>query len=301
MLVIAVLPIFGVWLLEKLIKFAPDYIHATDLHTVFVALLYRTLNRRTMVVYDMFDVLSVFWRGKRLLYTVIRSLEIGAFRHANGVIATSPERLALFTSLGQTNTAIVPNYPQFRLKQNFRHSVGPLLIRYAGGIGDPFLTQQLLASCRGNMEVRLELAGRLVGNATHLRAAITDGHAEYKGILSHSEAMDFVGGADVIPVLYDSSLSLLVSSQKLLEAIMLGVPVVTNVCKDLVLTEDCGLFVRDANPENLRAAFHFLATNPSARHRMAENGRNSARKQYNWEAVVEEITSLYRRLQAQIR
>jgi len=297
-MIFVVLPAFSLWLFRNLILYSPNFIHATDLHTVLIATLYRKFYPRTFVVYDMFDVLSTYWRTNTIIYSIVRSLERKAFVWSNAVVSTSIERLSLFSSLRQRNKIVVPNYPKLvSLRARRKLNKNRMLIRYAGGIGEPSLIPNVVKACHANANLDLELAGRLVGNSVKLRSEIAGNNTSYRGILSPDEALIFIGEADVVPVLYDQNLSYLVSPQKLFDAMMLGVPVVTNVCQSLVLREQCGLFVGEPTPPNLQAAFEYLLNNPAARAKMGENGRSAAERSYNWDPAVARLKSLYKRLQ----
>ncbi len=293
-IIILVLPFFWIWLLTKLFKFSPDCIHSTDLHSLFPAFIYRFLKPKTKVVYDMYDVISIFWRNQRSMYSILRLFEEKAVSRSDAFIATSSERLALFSSENRL-TAIVPNYPLLSTKKRQAplKEKKQLLVRYAGGIGDDFLTRQLVEGCKKSTLIRLELAGRITGNANSILAEIKDGDATYKGILPYAKALAFMSEADVIPVFYSKKLGYMASSSKFFEALMMGVPVITNVYPDIISSENCGLFIEDVTSDSISVALTTLIDNPYLLNKLRSNALIATETKYNWSIVAKELKLLY--------
>jgi len=292
-----VLPLFWIWLLVKLSKYSPNFIHSTDLHTMFAAVFYRFLRPNTRIIYDMYDVISLFWRDNKAMFAIIRRLETIMVSSSDAVITPSPQRLTLFKSECGKLATIVPNFPTLAEMKAQRSAIrNRLLVRYAGGIGDEFLTHILLNACKKSRRIKLELAGRIVGNVEKIRHEIKDCNAFYMGILPYKKALRFVSNADVVPVLYSKRLSYMAAPSKLFEALMLGVPVISNVCAEVVLSSRCGIYIEEPTTASLFEALNYLLKNPSVRVEMGLNGLIAVKNRYNWTIASSNLISIYQSL-----
>jgi glycosyltransferase involved in cell wall biosynthesis len=68
---------------------------------------------------------------------------------------------------------------------------------------------------------------------------------------------------------------------KLFEAMMLGAPVISNVCKNITAEENYGLVV-DYDFLSLREAILYLKKNQDVRKMMEDNGRRAFERKYNF-------------------
>lgn len=296
-IIVFVLPLFWIWLLVKLFKYSPNYVHSTDLHTMFAAVFYRFLRPNTRIIYDMYDIISLFWRDNKAMFAIIRRLETIMVSISDAVIAPSPQRLALFKSECVKLASIVPNFPILvKIKAQRSTFKNRLLVRYAGGIGDEFLTNLLLKACKKSRRIKLELAGRIVGNVEKIRREIKDCNAFYIGVLPYKKALRFVSKADVVPVLYNKRLSYMAAPSKLFEALMLGVPVISNVCAEVVLSKRCGIYIEEPTAASLFEALNYLLKNPSVGVEMGLNGLIAVKNSYNWAIASEGLIALYQKL-----
>lgn len=292
-----VLPLFWIWLLVKLSKYSPNYIHSTDLHTMFAAVFYRFLRPNTRIIYDMYDVISLFWRDNKAMFAIIRRLEKIMVSNSDALITPSPQRLTLFKSECGKLATTVPNFPTLvEMKAQRSALKNRLLVRYAGGIGDEFLTDLLLKACKKSQRIKLELAGRIVGNVKKIRHEINDCNACYVGVLPYKKALRFVSRADVVPVLYSKRLSYMAAPSKLFEALMLGVPVISNVCAEVVLSKRCGIYIEEPTTASLFEVLNYLLKNPSAGREMGLNGLIAVKNRYNWAIAASNLISIYQSL-----
>lgn len=140
--------------------------------------------------------------------------------------------------------------------------------------------------------IRLILAGRVFDDT--LEHLLKNPNVSYVGLLKAEEVLKLEKMADIIPVLYDPSIPInrVASPNKLFEAMMLGVPVVTNVCRDIVAEADCGLIV-NYDTQEVKRAILWLKNNPLPRKKFGINGRQAFEKKYNWRIMEEKLLKLY--------
>jgi glycosyltransferase involved in cell wall biosynthesis len=82
-------------------------------------------------------------------------------------------------------------------------------------------------------------------------------------------------------------------ANKVLEAMMCGVAVITNISPDLVNDTNCGILVDYGNANEVRQAIIKLKDNPELRKFYAINGRHAFLNKYNWTKMEERLYNTY--------
>jgi glycosyltransferase involved in cell wall biosynthesis len=80
---------------------------------------------------------------------------------------------------------------------------------------------------------------------------------------------------------------------KTFEAMMCGIPIITNVSTDLVKEINFGILVEYENVEKIRNAVTSLRDNPEFRRSLGTNGRKAFLMKYNWQNVEKELYRVY--------
>jgi len=118
----------------------------------------------------------------------------------------------------------------------------------------------------------------------------------YKGFLDHEEVLDLEANSDAMVALYDLNLQTqnkYVMGNKLFEAMMFGVPVITNVATQIVNETDCGIIVDYDNPEQIKEAIITLRDKPELCKRLGTNGRKAFLEKYNWNLMEHKLFVVY--------
>jgi glycosyltransferase involved in cell wall biosynthesis len=118
----------------------------------------------------------------------------------------------------------------------------------------------------------------------------------YKGFLDHNQVLDLEASSDAMVALYDLNLQTqnkYVMGNKLFEAMMFGVPVITNVATQIVNETDCGIIVDYDNPEQIKEAIITLRDKPELCKRLGTNGRKAFLEKYNWNLMEHKLFVLY--------
>ena len=118
---------------------------------------------------------------------------------------------------------------------------------------------------------------------------------EYVGLLRPKEALALEARADVMIILYDPRVPInnFAMPNKLFEAMMFGVPVITNVAPEVVNEERCGIMVNYNDIGQIREAIVRLRDNKGLRRELGENGRKAFLREYNWTRMEYELDKAY--------
>jgi glycosyltransferase involved in cell wall biosynthesis len=83
---------------------------------------------------------------------------------------------------------------------------------------------------------------------------------------------------------------------KVLEAMMSGIPIITNFSSDFVNQIGFGIIVEYGNIEQIRSAIITLRDNPELRKRLGDNGRKAFVEKYNWGIMEQKLYKVYEEL-----
>jgi glycosyltransferase involved in cell wall biosynthesis len=82
---------------------------------------------------------------------------------------------------------------------------------------------------------------------------------------------------------------------KLFEAMMCSVPIITNVAQEIVNETSCGILV-EYNKDKIKEAIVMLRDNPELCKRLGNNGRDAFLKKYNWDVMEKKLYKIYEEL-----
>jgi glycosyltransferase involved in cell wall biosynthesis len=118
----------------------------------------------------------------------------------------------------------------------------------------------------------------------------------YQGYLDYNELLDLEATSDLMFALYNLDLQTqnkYVMGNKLFEAMMFGVPLVTNVAHEIVNETQCGIIVEYDDIEQIRKVIITMRDNPELRKRLGANGRKSFLEKYNWNVMERRLYEVY--------
>ena len=300
-------PFFWLWVLSKLLVTSPRLVHACDPDTIFPALLYRGLRAgETKVIFDMFDSIAMTLLDvSKLMSEMVSCLERFAGARSDAVISVSEyERTFLFRGAKLRRNEIIGNFPDERFvipdslplnrnKKTFR-------LVFAGSVGQYRGVLEVAESIKDLDNVELIVAGRVADNSI-LDTIMRLPNVKYCGPLAYAKSLSLQASADVLPVLYDLDSPWFhmespgLSPNKLYEAMMLGIPIITNLNRPL-LTVDCGIIIKYNDITAIRKAIIYLKDNPEARQRLGQNGKLAYEQKYNWKSLEKKLVALYNEL-----
>ena len=300
LVVVAYYPIYWFWEFKKLLQIKPRVVHVCDLDSFFPAFFYRFFNRKTKVIFDVFDTASLLAEAKSaLLGKFVRLIELQAAARADAFVTVSNERLHFFRAVKLKLTEVILNCPP-DLRSSSDHKTyaqsNAFRIVYAGVVAEHRGPIEVAEAIKDMSDVEFIVAGRVL-DATVIDRLHRYPSVKYIGQLQFNEALALQGSADVIPVLYDLRMPLHKSPapNKLFEAMMLGVPIITNVSN--VLSEvNCGIKVDYNDVAEIERAIINLKKHPELRRQLGANGRLAFEQKYNWSVMEEKLVNLYNRV-----
>lgn len=299
---LAFYPLFWIWVVCNLLILKPKIIHACDFDSLLPSYVFKVLFAGKLV-FDSFDryAMAFIPPKHRVIYPLVNTLEEILASKADALITVSTERLSTFGEHRPSYCEVIMNCPEDRstmAKRVSRHHSEKVVLVYAGTLSRDRGLTLLKKAIEGLEGTRLFLAGRIVDNA--VGNTMHNSNIRYVGLLPHGDALELEASADIIPILYDPSVPInrVASPNKLFEAMMAGVPVISNVCRDIVRDTGCGL-IADYDFKTVRDAIIKLRNSPSLREDLGSKGRLAFERQYNWTMMEERLFKLYDQLRGQ--
>lgn len=301
LVIIAYYPFFWLWILSRLIRIHPKIVHACDLDSMLPALVYRLLKRDAKVIFDVFDSYGLLVQARnKVLGSIVRCIELLVASRSDAFITVSQERLDLFHGIKLRLVEIVMNCPPLNgglpyYTQTEEHAQ-VFRIVYAGIITSDRGLIELAKAIKDLSNVEFVVAGRVIDSKI-LNRLVHFPNVKYVGQLRFHESLMLERSANVIPLLYDLSVPInkTATPNKLFEAMMLGVPIITNLTH--ILREvPCGISVCYGDIDEIRNAILYLKEHPSVRHKLGLKGRLAFEQKYNWLSMEKKLLRLYRQL-----
>jgi len=285
-------PFFWGWILLKLIKYRPRVVHAIDLDTLVPCSLYKSLFRKKLV-YDVHDRFGGYVPQKYTsIFRAINKVEELLAQNADLLVTVSEKVQGTF-GLRPEHCAIIMNCSEDIHYNKPKSDDNTLTLVYTGLICKDQGLEIVTAALRELKGVRLLLAGRPADN--ELLDRITKlPSVKYLGLLQRKESLELEASSDAMVVLYDLQYrkNQLSSPNKIFEAMMCGVPLITNMEANLVSEIDCGIAV-DYDTGQVRDAIIKLRDDPQLRTRLGSNGRKAYLEKYNWANMEKKLYQIY--------
>ena len=287
-------PLFWTWIFFKLISNKPKVVHAIDLDTLIPCYVYKLLFRKKLV-YDVHDRFAGYVPQKYLtLYNVINSVEESFCKRVDVMVTVSEKVQGTFSSRPSQHEIIMNVSEDYRLEKS-KSEDDPLTLVYTGLISKDQGLDRILCAIRDMNGVQLVLAGRVVDNQI-LHDLLELPNVKYRGLLKRTESLKLEAGSDVMIVLYDLRYrkNQLSSPNKVFEAMMCGIPLITNMEQDIVDKEvGCGIIVDYDNLDQIKQAIVLLRDNENLRTKLGKNGRKAFEDKYNWNRMEQKLYEIY--------
>ena len=290
-------PIFWTWIFIKLLKFRPKVVHAIDLDTLFPCCVYKFLFRKKLL-FDVHDRFGGYVpQNYTTLHSTINLLEELLCKQANVLVTVSEKVQDTFRSRPKY-CAVITNFSEDYEFEKVRSEDGYLTLVYTGLITKDQGLEKIASAIADLNGVQLVIAGRVVDKEL-LNQMLKLNNIQYRGLLKRPDSLRLEASSDVMMVLYDLKYrkNKLSSPNKVFEAMMCGIPLITNMESELVHNEvGCGIIVDFNDTNQIKQAVIFLRDNPEIRRKMGENGRKAFEEKYNWNLMEEKLYEIYNNL-----
>lgn len=299
-------PLYWLWVLVQLLIIQrPKAVHACDLDSAIPAYLYKIISGKKMV-FDVCDRYAMTYipRKFKMLYSLVNSLEEFIGRKSDILINVSSELLATFRRK-PNHCAIIMNcsedhHSKEALKTHKMDDTDStqetLRLLYAGNIIPTRGLEKIRVAIKDLDGVHLDLAGRIVDKDL-FEQLLRLSNIRYCGLLRPSDVWALEANSHVMISLYDLNdpISPYSMGNKLFDALMNGIPIITNVSCDLIRETGCGIIVDYNDVERLRTALVALRDR-GLRETMGGNGRKAFLQKYNWPMMENELHRVYANL-----
>ena len=286
-------PVFWIWVFINLVIHKPKVVTACDLDTVFPCYVYKKLFRKKLVFY-VFDRYALTFIPKKfnLLFNAINTIEESYSKRSDVLITVAEKVLATFKKKPK-HCAILMNSPEdhnygdkgkYRKDRTFR-------IVYGGHIMHDRSLEIICSAIKGLNNVEFYMHGLLIDKKLLDEISLLP-NVKYKGYLTNSdEYYKSIMMADVMIAVYapgNASYSITMHN-KTYEAMMCGIPIITNLSSEFVKNLEFGIIVDYGNVEQIRTAIVNLRDNPKLCETLGNNGRKAYLEKYNWKIAEKEI------------
>jgi glycosyltransferase involved in cell wall biosynthesis len=292
-------PIFWVWVFIKLCLHRPKGVHACDSDTFLPCYLYKILFRKKLV----FDVLDRYALAyipinasffKKKLASFINSLEESFAENSDVLLAVSDKMFLTFRKKPR-NCVTIMNCSKDRMINRSRVETNGFKLLFTGNIRPKRGLEILPNIVMGLKDTELIITGR-VENKELLNNITGIPNIKYLGYLDYNKVIDLEASSDVMIALYDTNLLIqhrYGMANKILEAMMCGLPIITNIAHEIVKDTGCGIIVEYNNAEQIKKAIITLRDNPELCKKLGDNGRKAFLEKYNWTIMEEKLYKIY--------
>jgi len=299
---LALLPIFWTWIFIKLCIHRPKIVHACNLDTIIPCYFYKILFRKK-VVFDIHDryAMSFIHRSRGLLfkklYSILNSLEENFANNADLLILVYDKILKTFKKKPRNYVAIMI-CPEDHMISRSRAVTNGFKVLFTGHVRRGRGLDKLLEIIGDIKNTELLIMGR-VEDKSLLKKIYETSNTEYLGFLDHNQVIDLEVSSDATIALYDLNRETQHEygmANKILEAMMCGLPVITNIAQEVISETGCGIIVGYENVSQIKETIITLRDNPELRTRLGNNGRRAFLEKYNWMIMENKLFKNYETL-----
>lgn len=292
-------PIFWMWIFIKLCIHRPKIVHACDLATILPCYLYKVLFTKNLIfdVVDRYSMTYVPKKGNKFsksLHSIVNSLEEFFAGNSDILIAVS-DKIFLTFRKKPGNSVTIMNCPQDHMINRPRFQKNFYKLIYTGAIRPGRGLEELINIVTDMKDTQLVVTGKIKDAKLHEKMAVIP-NIKYCGFLDRKELLDLEASSDVMIALYDLNLQPQYEygmANKVLEAMMCGLPIITNISHDLVNDTKCGLIVEYGNMKQIKQAIVTLRDDLDLRRLCGTNGRKAFLEKYNWDKMEEKLLLAY--------
>ena len=292
-------PIFWIWIFVKLCRYRPSIVHSCDLATVTPCYLYKVLFRKKLV-FDVLDRYAMTYVSNKknsfftIMYSIINKMEEFYANKSDTLITVADNMLLTFRKKPK-NSITIMNCPIDSFPNKPIAEIDGYRLLYTGAVRQGRGLEILCDILNDLKDTELVVTGKvkdqnLKNNLDRIK------NIKYHGFLDRNELLELETNCHVMVALYDLNLQSQYEygvANKVLEAMMCGVAVITNISHDLVNETKCGIVVDYQNITEIKKAIIELRDNPELRKVFASNGRQAFVEKYNWGKMEEKLYNVY--------
>jgi glycosyltransferase involved in cell wall biosynthesis len=287
-------PLFWIWVLINLIKYKPRIVYACDLDTVLPCYFYKVLFGKKLI-FDVFDryAMTLIPAKFKTLHAVVNHFEEFFSARVDVLINISKEVLDTFRKKPKRSIIIMNCAKDFHIKKEESDLHHPLKVVYTGAIWRKSRgLENIIAAIKDLTDVEFVIAGWYRDkDKEFLDQILENPNVKFRGLLEPDDALALESSSDVMIALYEPGLLLYTVTlpNKLFEAMMCGVPLITNVASEVVNEIGSGIIVEYSDVGQIKEAIVKLRDDSELRRRLGLNARKAFLEKYSWSKMEEEL------------
>jgi len=294
---IGFLSLFWIWVFIMLLVSRPKIVHSCDLDTMLPCYLYKLLFRKKILfeVIDRYAMIYVPTKYKRL-YSLAISIEEQFAKKSDVLVVAGGQKVLDTFRLKPRNSYVVMNCSMDLINGSTRkkRKYEEFTLIYTGLIRENRSLDSISCSIRDLEGILFLLAGAIYDSDLY-EQLIANPSVRYLGKLRPSDALELEENSDIMIALYDlrDPQNIYVIPNKVLEAMMCGIPVITNAAPEFITQIDCGILVEYNNTSQISNAIRQLKEDTALRQRLGDNGRRAYLEKYNWANMEKKLYQIY--------
>jgi glycosyltransferase involved in cell wall biosynthesis len=232
-----------------------------------------------------------------LLYRVINSVEENIANNTDLLISVYHKIFETFKKKPRNCIEIMVCPEDFKTN-SLRAVVTTFKVLFTGHVRAGRGLDRLLDIIGDIENTELLVVGRVEDNQL-LKKTHRNLNSKYLGFLDHNKLVDLEVNCDAIIALYDLNLQTqhrYGMANKILEAMMCGLPIITNIAHELIKETGCGILVGYDNDKEIKEAIITLRDNHDLRSKLGKNGRKAFLEKYNWPMMEDKLLKSYESL-----
>jgi glycosyltransferase involved in cell wall biosynthesis len=225
------------------------------------------------------------------LYSLINSCE-EAFARASDVLINVSDDLQLSFKKKPIECVTIMNCPNELILERPKATVFTVI--FSGHVRKHRCLEVLLDVVRQLEDIQLLISGEIIDKELFYQILSTQ-NVKYCGLLPLDQLLFLEQSAHAVVALYNLEIPLnrFAMPNKLFEAMMCGLQIITNVAKELIIETNSGIMVEYDNEQQLKSALVTLRDDALLRERLGNNGRSAFYKKYNWKIMEDRLYRIY--------
>lgn len=292
------LPIFWAWIFVNLVIYRPKIVHAFDADTVLPSYVYKKLFRKKLV-FEIVDRYGITYIPEKfhILHKMANMFEEAFSKRSDILITLSDKVLKSFRNK-PNKTSVILNCPEDYPNKRHTRQDGIFLLGYGGGINRGRGLEQIATALTNINNVKLYLYGPVVDKKL-FDEIMKVSNIEYKGFFRIlDDYHNAIIKTDAIIAIYTKKTPSheITMHNKTFEAMMGGIPIITNLSPELVNEIGFGIVVEYGNIDQITSAITRLRDDLELRKRLGSNGREAFLQKYNWDIMEKKLYDVYENL-----
>lgn len=285
-------PFFWMWVLFKLIVLRPKIVHACDLDSALPSYIYKILFRKKLV-FDICDRFGMANFYKSKLLGLVNALEESLARKSDVLITVAQKLIETFQKKPEHYTLIL-NCPEDHTIKKISTSNSQFTLVYTGPIMRGRGIERIAEAIKDISGVLLVIAGWVIDKEFFNQITKLP-NVKYEGVLTPVKALELESSCDAMISLYNMEVLnyRYAMPNKTFEAMMCGIPLITNVALELTDEIGCGIKVEHNDLNQIRSAIISLRDNGEMRKTLGTNGRRAFEEKYNWGIMEKKLYQIY--------